>query len=430
MRFISECLKRFLLIANRNSCLFQSFHGKIAIFILGGGLLAALLLPVVPSLAQDRALNVVQRVELSDYARQVRNRNQLTVSVVSGEVTSTYLQMAADMANAFDGGVDDSPLRIVPIVGKGGVQNVLDILFLKGIDMGMIQQGQLTYLQQQNPKLYANIKNRIHYLAKLYNAEFHLIAPKSVKSIRALKGQRVSFGKRLGSTDIIASRLFKKLDISVQPVYDDLSLSLEKLKSGRVAAVAVLGGAPISGLNDVTLRDDYHFLAISPRTVGLNAYFQLIDEFLPTKITHADYPDLLEEGQFVSSIASGVVLVVYNWAPKTARYNKLNTFVQRFFSNFDELLRPSRHPKWREVSLFAKVPGLSRFGPAEAWLQERRTEIGQEVSAGEMKIAMDAFVRQYSKVGSNEEITPLLRDDIWSAMHRTLGKWWSLELEK
>lgn len=379
--------------------------------------------------AQDKEdpLKVAQANErVSAYARKVANRNKLTVSVISGEVASTYLQMAADMANAFDetGSASKEALRIVPIVGKGGIQNVLDILYLKGIDMGMIQQGQLSYLQRINPDLYKNIKSRIAYVAKLYNAEFHLLANKSVKSIRSLDGQRVSFGKRLGSTDIIAQTLFKRLDINVKVVHDDLALSIEKLKNGQIAAVAVLGGAPIQGLNDVTLANEFHFLPVSPKTAGMKKYFQLIDEFLPIKITHDNYPGLIDEGSYIPSIASGVILVCYNWKPKTARYEKLNLFVDRFFSQFDALLRPSRHPKWREVSVFAKVPGWRRFGPAETWLRERRQEIGQEVSAGEMKIAMDSFVRQYAMVGNNEEITPLQRDDIWAAMQRVFGRWW------
>ncbi len=412
------------------------FHDQIHKILLSFGFACLLggvfLFCAAPSaIAQDRVAGPDQnRARVSAYAQKVKDRNKLSVSIISGEVASTYLQMAADMANAYDGSSDEGTLRIIPIVGKGGVQNVLDILFLKGIDMGMIQHGQLTYLQKVNPALYKNIKSRIHYVTKLYNAEFHLLAPKDVKSIRSLNGQKVSFGKKLGSTDIIAQTLFEKLQIDVKPVHDDLALGLEKLKNGQVAAVAILGGAPIQRLNDFSLSDGFHFLPISPKAVGMKTYFQLIDEFLPIKITHDDYPGLIEPGNFVPSIASGVILVVYNWKPKTARYKKLDLFVRRFFDQFDALLRPSRHPKWREVSVFAKVAGWQRFAPAEEWMKKRRLEIGQEVSSGEMKIAMDTFVRQYSKVGNNEQITPLQRDDIWAAMHRVLGRWWDFTLER
>ena len=44
-----------------------------------------------------------------------------------------------------------------------------------------------------------------------------------------------------------------------------------------------------------------------------------------------------------------------------------------------------------------------------------------------MKIAMDAFVRQYSKIGDSEQVGPLLRDDIWAAMRRAFGRYWSVD---
>jgi len=371
------------------------------------------------------AQDAVRPATANVHQKQVINRNKLAVSVITGEVASTHLRMAADMANALDG-EDENSLRVIPIVGKGGVQNILDILFLKGIDMGIVQQGQLKYLQTQNPKLYADVKTRMQFISKLYNAEFHLIVPRSITSMSMLQGKKVSFGQKLGSSDVIARTIFDNLNVNVDRVHEDLSSSLTKLKSGELSGVAVVGGAPIQGINDIALGDDFHFLPIDPNTVGLESYFNLIDDFLPTKITAEQYPGMIRKDGFVSSIASGVLLVVYKWAPKSKRYKKLDVFVQRFFNGFDAFLRPSRHPKWREVSLHAKVPGWTRFQPAVDWLRKRRQEIGQEVSAGEMKIAMDVFVRQYMKVGTSDEVTILQRDDIWAGMRRVFGRWWSV----
>lgn len=378
-------------------------------------------------LAAQQAVAPPPKVSLKN--QQIINRNKLTVSLISDDVASTNLQMASDMAHALGGNGEAEKLRLVPIVGKGGVQNVLDILFLKGIDMGMIQQGQLNYLQKKDPKMFANIKSRIHYISKLYNAEFHVIAPRWVKSIKELKGRKVSFGNRLGSTDVIARIIFEKLGISVLPVNDDLARSLDQLKRGELSAIAILGGVPIQGIKSSELGEDFHILPIDPKSVGLNTYFNLVDQFLPTKITAKHYPGLVPQGQSVPSLASGVLLVVYNWAPKTKRYKKLDVFVAQLFDRFDELLHPSRHPKWREVNLYANIPGMTRFSPADKWLARRREQIGQEFSAGEMKIAMDVFVRQYSKVWKIEQVTPLQRDDIWAAMYRILGRWWVAGLQ-
>lgn len=370
------------------------------------------------------------RVPTSDYGRQVASRNSLTVSIISGDVASTYLRMAADLANVLDSTSGDESLRVVPVVGKGGVQNVLDVLFLRGIDMGIIQQGQLSYLSLTNPDLFQDIKKRIHFVTKLYNAEFHVLARRNITSLRELADRKVSLGKRLGSTDMIGRTVFSKLDIGADIVNEDLSSALSLLETGQIDAVGMLGGAPVEGFTKIRNAENYHFLPITPQSVGLNEYFNLVDEFLPTKITHDHYPELIEPGQSVSSIASSVILVVYNWKSDTKRYKKLATFVDHFFTKFEEFRRPARHPKWHEVSIHAKIPGMERFEPANDWLKQRQQLIGREVSAGEMKVAMDVFVRQYSKVAGGEEVTPLQRDDIWAALARIFGRYWEAGVPK
>jgi len=83
------------------------------------------------------------------------------------------------------------------------------------------------------------------------------------------------------------------------------------------------------------------------------------------------------------------VLAVYNWAEGSERYEKVKTFVERFFSNFEQFLDEARHPKWKEVNLAAEIPGWTRFKPAQDWLDENR-----ETASTEVKQQFDAFLRQ------------------------------------
>lgn len=365
-----------------------------------------------------------QKFDRAKYVNRVKNRNSHTVGIVSGEISGTYLHFAADLADVLDNMIREPRMRVVPIVGQGGVQNVLDLLFLKGIDMAIIQQGQLSYLQETDPKFFKNIETRVHYVTKLYNSEFHILASKKVGSIKSLRGQNIAAGKRLSSSDVMARSVFKTLDMNVNIINTDLSSAIEMLRNGDVAAVAVLGGAPIRALQEISYSEDMHLLPLDHKAVGINNYFNLIEKYLPTKVTNKHYANLVEKGKAVPSIASGAMLAVYNWAPDSSRYKKLQSFVDQFFDKFDEFLRRPRHPKWHEVSLYANVPGWQRFSPATQWIERRRVQIGKVTSRAEMKIAMDAFVRQYSKVWKVEQITPLQRDDIWAAMIRVFGRWW------
>ena len=50
---------------------------------------------------------------------------------ISGTIGGTYVQFGADLASVLD---DGNKLRVLPIVGRGSVQSVADILFLQGVE--------------------------------------------------------------------------------------------------------------------------------------------------------------------------------------------------------------------------------------------------------------------------------------------------------
>ena len=76
---------------------------------------------------------------------ELRERvNQGTVSIISGGVTGTYVRIASDLASVLDEGDE---LRILPIIGKGSVQNITDILYLRGIDIGIVQSDVLSFIK-------------------------------------------------------------------------------------------------------------------------------------------------------------------------------------------------------------------------------------------------------------------------------------------
>src|SRR4029077_12272126 len=87
-----------------------------------------------------------------------------------------------------------------------------------------------------------------------------------------------------------------------------------------------------------------------------------------------DYPNLISEGESVDTIAVPAVLAAYNWAPNTDRYRKLSLFVDAFFTKFPTLQNPPFHPKWKEVSLSAPLPGWQRLPSAKQWLDQHGIE--------------------------------------------------------
>src|SRR6478735_8753264 len=122
--------------------------------------------------------------------------NANTVTVISGTPGGTYFRMASDLAFALD---DGDALRILPVLGKGAGQNAYDIRFLRGIDLGFVRTDTLDFLRQD--KRLNKIDERLVSIARLFNDELHVIAPREVTDIRQLEGKRVSFDVKGSGTD-------------------------------------------------------------------------------------------------------------------------------------------------------------------------------------------------------------------------------------
>jgi uncharacterized protein len=288
---------------------------------------------------------------------EIRNRtNHGVVSIVSGGVDGTYIRFATDLAAVLDNG---DQLRVLPLVGKGSLQNIADILFLKGVDIGIVQSDALAYAKQQ--RMYPGVEKSIQYIAKLYNEEVHVLSSRKINSIEQLSGQKVNVDVIGSGTAMTASLIFDRLRIPVTETNYDQALALEKLKRGEIAALVYVAGKPARLFRDIPAEAELHLLPV-PMTESL------VDTYLPSEVTHDDYPALVDE-QPVNTAAVGAVMAVYGWPTESERYRKVARFVDAFFDKFPSLQQPPRHVKWREVNLAAPVPGWARFPAADAKLR-------------------------------------------------------------
>jgi len=80
----------------------------------------------------------------------------------------------------------------------------------------------------------------------------------------------------------------------------------------------------------------------------------------------------------VPTIANRALLAAYSWPDNSPRYKKLVKFTREFFGKIDQFHDAARHPKWKEVSLSAEIPGWVRFKPAADWLAEHRTVMADQ----------------------------------------------------
>ena len=308
--------------------------------------------------------------------------NENVVTIMAGSASDTDLFIATDIAQVVD---DGDNLRVLPIVGRGVAQNVKDVMFLRGVDMGITQANVLKHYAKTG-ELGSDFMGQIVYVAKLFNEEVHIVVRPDVTDIKQLKGKVVNLGVPGSGTAITARLLLDDLGINVQESHLADVDAIEKLKSGDIAAAVFMAGKPapvMAWLKGSGLK----VLPIPYAKVLEDAYY-------PATLTHDDYPDLIAEGQSVDTVSVCAVLVAFNWSGDNVRYRKVAKFVDAFLSKFDELQKPPRHPKWREVNFAATLEGWHRSPAAQAWIN--RAKQGTSTAS---KSNFDTFLAQ--NAGSN-----------------------------
>jgi len=133
--------------------------------------------------AKDRAKERPSANAIRESYRAKLNDN--TVTIMAGSAHATDLAIVQDIAAALD---DGEALRVVPMVGKGPAQNLKDVMFMRGVDMGITQANVLKHFSRTG-ELGPNISSQVAYIAKLFNEEMHVLARAEVSDISALEGK-------------------------------------------------------------------------------------------------------------------------------------------------------------------------------------------------------------------------------------------------
>jgi uncharacterized protein len=307
--------------------------------------------------------------------------NENVVTIMAGSPSGTDLAIVQDLASVLDEG---DKLRVLPMVGKGPEQNIKDVMFLRGVDMGVTQANLLKHFDKTG-ELGPNLKGQVAYIAKLFNEELHVLVRSEVNDIHELNGKYVNFGAQGSGAEITGRLIFEALGVDTQEVHLNDIDAIQKLKDGEIDATIVMTGKPapvLTGLDDAT---GLKLLPV-PYAKGLE------DEYYPATLTHDDYPALIPAGGRVDTMSVCAVLVSFNWPTDSLRYAKIAKFVDRFFSNFDAFLAAPRHPKWREVNFAATLEGWKRSPLSQRWIDRAKAAATDSVSRSHF----DAFLAQAS----------------------------------
>jgi TRAP-type uncharacterized transport system substrate-binding protein len=338
---------------------------------------------------------------IEDQWRAKLNAN--TMAIIAGRPGETYIEIAHDLSVV----LNDEHLRVLPIAGLGGAQNIRDVLYLKGVDAGITSTHMLRYFSSTG-ELSAALDRRLAYITKLFVEEMHVVAGAGIERLDDLNGKKVNFSDIGSSTQITARDVFGLLSIQVEEVNMNQADALAKIKSGEIAATVLFSGKPVSLFAHIPDGDTLHLVSV-PFTPTLE------NTYSPGSLEPETYPNLIAQGHAVQTIAVDAVLITNNWPRNSERYRRIATFVDAFFPRLPDFRNAPRHPKWLEVNLSADLPGWDRFPAAQEWL-ERSKEAGSAPLQAQFEQFLAKMQRPDAPALSEVEKQRLFREFLgWSA---------------
>jgi uncharacterized protein len=320
--------------------------------------------------------------------------------VTSGDATS--IAMAQDLAGVLD---DGATRRLLPVVGRGAVENLVDLKMLRGIDMTIVQTDVLDYARQHG---LPHLENSVTYVAKLHTEELHVLARADVRRIGDLVGKKVDL---VGSAKVTGQTVVDLLQLNVVPVFDDFPLAAKKLRGGEVAAIAYVAAKPTPLFEAQEAGGGLHFLSIPFPPALANAY-------VPAQLTAADYPRLVAADAPVDTVAVGMVLVVANLTPNAERYRNVANFVDAFFTLLPRLQEAPHHAKWSEVNVVTEVSGWKRFPPADSWLKRNLVASAPTMDEKEMRDIFAKFLDERAKAASGQTLAAEQKNQLFDQFMR------------
>jgi TRAP-type uncharacterized transport system substrate-binding protein len=298
-----------------------------------------------------------------NFGAQQEKINAWTVGLAAGLIEGAPLRLASEMARVVD---DGENLHVLPIVTRGATENLNSLLYLRGVDLAIINSDSLEEYRIQLPE----IRKHVTYLLNLFPSELHIFVRPEIQNLNDLAGKKVNFNTLGTAAAYSGPLLFSRLGVDIDKIFIPTQLALQQMKKGEndMAAVVFITSKPIGAFLREQWEPGFKFLPVT-----YDAKFE--DYYLPAALEAADYPNLIKAGERIPTVSVSTALVSYNWPGGSNRYQRVARFSDYLFERIDKLQVAGFDPKWKTINLGATVPGLARFPATQEWLdrQGRKT---------------------------------------------------------
>src|SRR4029450_5533267 len=235
-----------------------------------------------------------------NFGAQQEKINAWTLGLAAGLIEGAPLRLASEMARVVD---DGENLHVLPIVTRGATENLNSLLYLRGVDLAIINSDSLEEYRIQLPE----IGRHVTYLLNLFPSELHIFVRPEIQSLQDLAGKKVNFNTLGTAAAYSGPLIFSRLGIDIDKTFIPNPVAMQQMKKGEndMAAVVFITSKPVDAFLRGQWEPGFKFLPVT-----YNSKFE--DFYQPAVLVAADYPALIKTGERVSTISVPTVLVAYN----------------------------------------------------------------------------------------------------------------------
>lgn len=321
---------------------------------------------------------------LGEDNKDIARMNAGAITLITDGSDDQASHYASDLAALMEAERD---LRVLPVVGHGPVEAVRDLLFLRGIDAGIVPSDTVAYMRKQG--LIEDVDKKVTYIARLGSAQLHVIARKDIESLKDLAGKKINIGAASEARFVTASLVFDSLGISYIPVEGREADAAELLRSGKVDAIVLLAPQPSPIAEDLAKSGGFKLLNITGND-------ELNEIYAPAMLTAKSYHGLAPESGVTETLSVSYAIAVFDWKKGTDRYYKLRKFADVLYSGIGDLQNGQWSAGWTDVNLSADLPGWTRYVTADEWLaSHKRTQAdGESKEEAALKAAFQSYLER------------------------------------
>ena len=269
---------------------------------------------------------------------------------MAGDASGVYHQFSDDLRRL--GQLHGFDIVVKPSVGS--LENLMSIVNDDGVNVAFVQADVPSWIADRllrsdrpgNDMRKFLVKVRAFY--PLYDEMVQIVTRQGINTLADLKGRKVAMGSPKSGTFLTMGNIFQKENIQVEWVSLVGTDALTQLGEGKVDAVAMVSGYPISTFQLLEGKN-YHLL--------------------PVVLTHADpvyAPDEIPANTYgwqkesVKTVSIKAILATYDYTQEMPVCQRLIKFSEVLKKNMD-WLRANGHPRWQQVSLEYSDNGGKNF---------------------------------------------------------------------